>query len=124
MNKDITGSLAWAGGLLTLGLGASFARSQGVIDGDTTTRIVFTAIGLMVAWYGNRMPKALAPSECARQVARVGGWAMAVSGLVYAGLWAFAPLHVALYVGCGAIAAGVLVTIAYCLSVRARARTA
>ena len=46
---------------------------------------------------------------------------MALSGLLYAGLWAFAPLSVALLVGCGAILAGIVVTIGYCLSLRARA---
>ncbi|WP_332676768.1 ammonium transporter [Brevundimonas sp.] len=124
MNKDLTGSLLWAGGLIALGLGASFARQQGYIDGDTTTRIVLGAIGLMIAWFGNRMPKAMAPSTGARQVARVGGWSMALSGLVYAAMWAFAPFDVALIVGCGAVAAGMAVTIGYCLMLRSRAKAA
>lgn len=124
MKKDLIGSLAWGGGIVVLALAASFARRQGYIDADTTTRIVFAAIGLMVAWFGNRMPKAIAPSASARQVARVGGWSMALSGLVYAGLWAFAPFPVALFVGCGAVAAGMAVTLGYCLSLRARSRTA
>lgn len=124
MNKDLVGSLAWAGGLIVLALGASFARQQGYIDADTTTRIVLAAIGLMIAWFGNRMPKAMAPSASARQVARVGGWSMALSGLVYAGLWAFAPFQIALLVGCGAVGAGMAVTYAYCLSLRARAKAA
>ena len=77
--------------------------------------------GLMIAWYGNRMPKAVAPSACARQATRVAGWSLVLSGLVYAGLWAFAPIPVALSVGCGAIVAGIAVTLGYCLSLRARA---
>ncbi|WP_447725889.1 ammonium transporter [Sphingomonas koreensis] len=124
MNKDLIGNLAWAGGLVGLGLVATFARQHGFIESDTVTRLVMGAIGLMVAWYGNRMPKALAPSAVARQIARVGGWSMALSGLVYAGLWAFAPFQVALFVGCGAVAAGVAVTIGYCLSLRAKAEAA
>lgn len=124
MNKNLIGSLAWAGGLVALALGASFARQQGYIDADTTTRVVMGATGLMVAWYGNRMPKAFAPSACARQAARVGGWSMALSGLVYAGLWAFAPTSVALIGGCAAVLAGMAVTLGYCLSLRARAKTA
>ncbi|MDY6924016.1 MAG: ammonium transporter [Pseudomonadota bacterium] len=124
MNRDIAGSLAWAAGLIGLGLASSFARQQGYIDSDTVNRIVMGATGLMVAWYGNRMPKAVAPSACARQMARVGGWSLAISGLIYAGLWAFAPIHIALTFGCGAIIAGISATLAYGLRLRAGAKTA
>lgn len=124
MNKDLIGSLGWAGGIIGIALVATFARQQGLVDGDAVTRIVFTAIGLMVAWFGNRMPKRFVPSDQARKVQRVGGWAMALSGLIYAGLWAFAPFDIALWVGCGAVAAGMLVTMGYCLSLRGRAKAA
>lgn len=124
MNKDLIGSLAWGGGIVVLALGATFARQQGYIDGDTVTRIVLGATGLMVAWFGNRMPKTIAPSALARQAQRVGGWSMALSGLTYAGLWAFAPMDVALIGGCGAIIAGIVVTVGYCLSLRNKARAA
>ena len=121
MNKDLMGSVAWGAGIIAVALVATLARQLNYIDGDTVTRIVLAVIGLMVAWHGNRMPKAFVPSATARQVTRVGGWSMALSGLLYAGLWAFAPLSVALLVGCGAILAGIAVTIGYCLSLRARA---
>ena len=124
MNKDLTGSLAWGGGLIALALAATVARDLDYITGDTVTRIVMGPTGLMVAWYGNRMPKAFVPSAAARQVTRVGGWSMALSGLVYAGLWAFAPFSVALVIGCGAVLAGMAVTIGYCLSLRAKAKAA
>lgn len=124
MNKDLIGSLAWGGGIVLLGLGASFARQQGYIDADTTTRIVLGATGLMVAWFGNRMPKTIAPNALARQAQRIGGWSMALSGLAYAGLWAFAPFNVALLGGCGAIILGIAVTVLYCLSLRNKAGTA
>ena len=120
MKKDLIQDLAWGGGIVVLALCASYARSQGIIDHDTTTRIVIGATGLMVAAFGNRMPKRFAPSEKARRVQRVGGWSLAISGLIYAGLWAFAPLNVALWVGCGAIIAGMAVTLGYCLWLRGR----
>ena len=123
MTKELSGSLAWAGGIIAIALGASTARQAGLIDGDTVTRIVLAVTGLMVAWYGNRMPKTFVPNASARRVARVGGWSMALSGLLYAGLWALAPFDVALWVGCGAIIAGILVTAAYCVSLRNKART-
>jgi hypothetical protein len=124
MNKELIESLAWAGGILALALGASFAREQGYLDGDTVTRVVIGANGLMIAWFGNRMPKAVVPSAGARRAMRVGGWSMVLSGLVYAGLWAFAPIPVAIVGGCAAVVAGIAVTLGYCLSLRARANAA
>lgn len=124
MNKELIGSLAWGVGIVVLALGATYARQQGYIDADTVTRLVLGATGLMVAWFGNRMPKTIAPSARARQAQRVGGWSMAISGLVYAGLWAFAPTDVALIGGCGAIIIGIAITVFYCLSLRNGAKTA
>lgn len=124
MNKELIAGLAWGGGIIALALGATLARELGYIDGDTVTRVVIGINGLMIAWYGNRMPKAFVPSAGARQVTRVGGWSMVLSGLVYAGLWAFAPIPVAIIGGCGAVVAGIAVTLGYCLSLRAKAKSA
>jgi len=46
-----------------------------------------------------------------------------LSGLVYTGLWAFAPIQVAITLGTGAVAAGIIATLAYGLQLRARAET-
>ena len=124
MKKELIADLAWGVGNVVLALAATLARNLGYIDADTVTRLVLGATGLMVAWFGNRMPKRFVPSVWGRQANRVGGWAMVLSGLVYAGLWAFAPTQVALIGGCGAIIAGIVVTIGYCLSLRNRARAA
>lgn len=124
MTSDVVKSLAWGGGIIALALAATLARRLGIIDADTVTRIVMGATGLMVAWYGNRMPKAFAPTACARRIARVGGWSLAVSGLIYASLWAFAPVETALMFGCGAIVAGISATVSYGLLQRGPARTA
>ncbi|WP_421729161.1 ammonium transporter [Brevundimonas sp.] len=124
MNRDRVNSIAWAGGIIAIALAATLARRLGAIDTDTVTRIVMGATGLMVAWYGNRMPKTLAPNTCARQIARLGGWSLAISGLIYAGLWAFAPFETKLMFGFGSIVAGISATVAYGLILRARARTA
>lgn len=124
MKRQRITEFGWGVGIVLLALGATLARNLGYVDADTVTRLVLGATGLMVAWFGNRMPKTIAPSARVRQAQRVGGWSMALSGLVYAGLWAFAPLEVALIGGCGAIMLGIAVTIGYCLSLRAGARTA
>lgn len=123
MTKDLYGSLAWGGGIIAVALAATAARQAGLIDGDAVTRVVMTVIGLMVAWFGNRMPKTFAPSAVAQRVQRIGGWSMALSGLVYAGLWAFASFDVALWLGCGAILAGIVVTAAYCVLLRSKGKT-
>lgn len=123
MNREVLGSLAWGTGVVVLALAATFARKQGLIDGETVDRIVMGSIGLMVAWFGNQMPKRFVPSARARQATRVAGWSMALSGLVYAGFWVAAPKDVAVIGGSLAVLLGIAVTVAYCLSLRNKART-
>ncbi|WP_426041474.1 ammonium transporter [Brevundimonas sp. TWP2-3-4b1] len=125
MNKDLINSLAWGGGILVLALAASLARNLGFIDQETTIRIVLGATGLMIASFGNRIPKTFAPSNCARKAQRVTAWSMVLSGLVYAGAFVFAPtIMTAVVVGCGAVLLGMAVTFGYCLSPRNRAKAA
>ena len=124
MTKDLFGSLAWGVGIVVLALGATLARQLGYIESDTVTRIVMGATGLMVAWFGNRMPKSFVASAAGRKVTRVGGWSLFISGLVYVMLWAFAPFDVAVVAGCGAVAAGMALTIGYSLSLRSRKNAA
>jgi hypothetical protein len=124
MNNQLITDLAWGVGILVVALAASFARKLGYVDGDTVTRVVMGLTGLMIASFGNRMPKAFVPSSCARQARRVAAWSLALSGLVYAGLWAFAPIPAAVVGGCGAVLLGMAVTIGYCISLRSKAKAA
>ncbi|WP_206426858.1 ammonium transporter [Brevundimonas fluminis] len=121
MSKEITGSLIWAGGIIGLALAANWALGRGMIDADTSTRIVFVAIGLMIAWYGNRTPKKFVPGARARAANRVAGWSLAISGLIYAASFALLPVDQAILIGCGAIVLGIAVTVGWCLSLRRRA---
>jgi hypothetical protein len=125
MNKDLINSLAWGGGIVVLALCASLARTLGYIDQETTLRIVLGVTGLMIASFGDRIPKKFAPSAGARKAQRVAGWSMVLSGLVYAGAFVLAPTMVtAMVIGCGAVILGLAVTFGYCLSLRNRARAA
>jgi len=124
MNKDLIGSFAWGGGIVAVALAGTFARQMGYVDGDTVTRVVIGLNGLMIAWFGNRMPKAFVPSVLARRVHRVGGWSLVLSGLIYAGLWAFAPIQTAVIGGSAAVLTGIAITIGYCLMLRAKAKAA
>lgn len=114
--KQVVPNLVMAGLLITAALAATAAKQAGWIDGDTVTRIVMAGTGLMLAWIGNRLPKAWVPQAAGRRVNRVAGWSQAISGLVYGGLWAFAPFDVALWLGCGAIVLGIAVTAGYCVT--------
>lgn len=115
---DLIEGVTWALGIIAVALTASVARKLGFLEGDTAERLVIGLNGLMVAWYGNRMPKAFVPNAQARRARRVGGWSMVVSGLAYAGLWAFAPMTVATFGGMLALLSGIAVTLGYCLSLR------
>jgi hypothetical protein len=119
LKKELIAALVWGGGLCAVTLGAVFARKLGYVDSDTVLRLVIGANGLMIAWYGNRIPKTVAPSAQARRAQRVAGWSMVLSGLAYAGLWAFAPIPTAEAAGTAAVVAGVAVTFGYCLTLRA-----
>lgn len=47
---------------------------------------------------------------------------MALSGLIYAGLWLFAPTQIAAVGATAAVVLGILVTIGYCLSLRSKTK--
>ena len=119
MHRELTAGLVWGGGMLAVAFSAVVAHKLGYVDRDTVTRVVIGANGLMMAWYGNRMPKAFVPGAQARRARRVAAWSLVLSGLAYAGLWAFAPIPAATWGGTAAVLAGIAVTFGYCLSLRA-----
>ena len=116
-------SFAIAVALLILGAaaGLSYAQSVGLIQAEAAKRTMQVIIGLTLAAYANLMPKdvgrwqasALAVAR-AQSALRVGGWSMTLAGLAHAGLWAFAPLHIANVAGMVAVASAMLVTLIYC----------
>lgn len=124
MHRQLITDLAWGAGIAVVALVASWARRSGFVDGDTVTRVAIGLTGLMIASFGNRMPKTVVPSAWARQARRVAGRSLVLSGLVYAGLCAFAPMPVAVVGGCAAVLLGMTVTIGYCISLRGKAKAA
>lgn len=119
-NRDFVGNIAWALAIVMVAVVGVGLRKMALVDPDTVTRTVIGANGLMIAWMGNRMPKSFVPNACARRVRRAGGWSMALSGIVYAGLFAFAPLSVAYAGGAMAVFGGIAFTMGYCFLMRAR----
>jgi hypothetical protein len=120
--KELQGSLMWAAGIVLIALAGSYARRQGLLEPETVTRLVIGLNGLMIAWMGNRMPKAFVPQVWAQRVRRVGGWSLTLSGLIYASLFAFAPMQVAVWGGTAAVVTGIAVTLGYCISLRNKAK--
>ena len=122
MNKETRAAVAWAGGMLVLTAGTVVAHRLGYIDRDVVMRVEFGVLGLWIACFGNRIPKTFVRDVQARQAQRVSAWAQVLSGLVYAGLWAFAPIPVATWYGTAVILISVAVTLGYCLTLRSKAK--
>jgi len=112
MNKDIGIGLAWGGSMLALAIAAKFAHDQGYISYETTQRVV-AMNGLWMVYYGNRIPKKVAANGCTKTLQRISGWSSVLSGFIYAGVWVFAPIPLALTVGTVAVAGGVALTLGY-----------
>lgn len=121
MTRRITGALTIAFGLLSVAAGLAYARRIGVISPDIAVRGNMAAIGLMVALYGNDIPKIIkTTSQRMRSVQRFGGWAFVLSGLTYAGFWALAPLSWAGDAAVAAVASAMVAVIGYALWMCAR----
>ncbi len=121
INTEILAGLACAGAMLLMSFAAKLAHEHGLVGADVAQRAIGMN-GLLVAYLGNRIPKKVARTACMRQGMRFSGWSMVLSGLLYAGLWAFAPIPVAVVFGTGAIFAGVACTLCYCVWLDARSR--
>ena len=98
------------------------AEKNGMIGGDVGSRAFMVLIGLVVAAYGNVVPKQLkqprasAEAEMRVQSAlRVCGWVMTLAGVVFAGIWMIAPESIAAPVSMLALGAAFLVVMFYSL---------
>jgi len=121
MKKDILAALVFAAIMLVLAAAAKFAHAKGYIDANAVLRILGMN-GLIMVYFGNQVPKRIAPNACARQAMRFSGWAQVLGGLTYAGLWAFAPIPVATILGTLAVLISVIATLGYCVLLDARTK--
>jgi hypothetical protein len=121
MTQRITGNLALAFGLLTVAAGLTYARRMGWVDIDIPARGTMIASGMLVAIYGNAIPKVIkTTSPGARSVQRFAGWAFVLSGLAYAAIWLLAPLDMAPDASMIAVGSALVAVIAYGLWMRSR----
>ena len=116
--NSITHSFGLAIAMIALSLALAWAAKAGAVDGDLPTRISMVIAGLVIAFYGNVIPKLVLRSARARSARRLAGWAFVLSGLVCAALWAVAPLDVAMPVSIGMIASTVVLVFGSCILTR------
>jgi hypothetical protein len=91
-SKSIWQSVVLAAFLIAISLAAAWSARVGTIPGDWPTRITMILSMLMIAYYGNTIPKVIAREAAARRALRLAGWAFVLAGIASAALWAFAPL--------------------------------
>lgn len=127
--KPIVQALVLAVVFLGVAAALRYAASTGLIGEDLAKRSIQVLIGLGLAAYGNMMPKkggklrGSVRAETAAQAAlRVGGWSMALAGLVYAALWAFAPLAFADDVSMIVVASATALTLGFAVRAYATCR--
>lgn len=120
--RKLAPAIALAALMLAAAAGLRYAEGAGLLGADEAKRTLQVLIGLMLAGYANLMPKQIgkagaSPLALARtqSALRVGGWSLTLAGLVYAGLWALAPLPVADTLSMIVVAAATAVTAGYAL---------
>jgi hypothetical protein len=99
---DLIQGAAVATLLILLALALVYARAKGLLDqgdGSPAVRIFGIATGLVLAYYGNVIPKRsgcvdpVSDGAARRQrLLRFSGWIFTLAGLAYAAIWALAPL--------------------------------
>lgn len=116
----ITKSGLIAAGWIALSLAVAWALTAGWLDADSTIRITMVANALLLAYYGNAIPKAVLRTPIARSGRRFAGWVFVLGGLISAALWAFAPLDIATPIALAVTAGSAILAIGYCRLSRAK----
>lgn len=116
-------SLVLALALVALSLTLALAGRAGLFGADAATRSSMILTGLILAYYGNDIPKTVLRSAAALRAHRIAGWSFALGGVLTVVLWAFAPLDLALAGTLCAVGLAVGVTVGACALGRAGART-
>ncbi len=132
ITNRLVSAVTIAAAFLAIAFGLKAAQHAGWLDFDASKRIIQVFVGLGLTAYANLMPKQIGPlsrsplAQARIQTSlRISGWAFAVAGLIYAGLWAFTPLAFAdtasMVVVIGAMAV-TLGYVAWCLANRSSAK--
>jgi hypothetical protein len=123
MTNRITSSLALAGMLIAVSTGLAYVHRLGVVGSETPARVTMVLTGILLAVYGNVIPKSDSRSSArGESLQRVTGWATVISGLGYAAIWAFAPMGIAADASMAAILLGFAGVLGYCAWLRSSSR--
>jgi hypothetical protein len=84
---------------VVVALGLKWAAVHHIVSSDSPVRGIEVLMGLMIAFYGNAIPKTLqrfregkGESGRLQSLRRTIGWLLTVGGLGFAAVWASAPL--------------------------------
>jgi hypothetical protein len=123
MTNRITSSLALAGMLIAVSTGLAYVHRLGVVGSETPARVTMVLTGILLAVYGNVIPKSDSRSSARGEaLQRVTGWATVISGLGYAAIWAFAPMGIAADASMAAVLIGFASVLGYCAWLRSSSR--
>ena len=121
MIQRITGTLTLSLALLAVAACLAFGRRMGFVSPEVAVRGTMAGIGLMLAIFGNGIPKVIRVSTPrARVIQRFAGWAFVLSGLAYGAIWSLVPLTHAAEAASAAVAAALLGSLAFGFWARSR----
>jgi hypothetical protein len=116
--RSISSAIVLALLISGVALALKFLQRDHLIAPEMTTRAFQVMIGLVLAFYGNIMPKGTpncgdAWSKRKQTLLRVGGWAFVIAGLGYAGIWLVAPMGSASDASMALVAAATAITLVW-----------
>lgn len=117
-NGKLVTAIAIASTLIAVTLGLNWAEAEGLVGADMSVRTVIVLAGLVLAWYGNEVPKAIVHSERARTAKRFSGWVFTLAGLGSAAGGALLPVDLAITAELVVVGGGLLLVVLYCLTTR------
>ncbi len=98
--RFFVGSIYTAGGIVASAMLLRLVDQATSFEFNGVERVWGIAIGILLIFVGNIVPKILSPlsskycSDAQAQVTqRFAGWSLVLAGLIYAGLWMFAPFE-------------------------------
>jgi uncharacterized membrane protein len=112
--NSITHSGLVAAAMIAVSLAAAWGVMTGVLGADAPIRLMMVANALLLAYYGNAIPKAVLRTPVARSARRFAGWVFVLGGLISAALWAFAPLDFATPIALTVTAGSAILALGYC----------
>ena len=113
--KHLAQGAILAAGLIAISLALAWQARAGTVPGDWPTRITMILSALMIAYYGNMIPKMILRTDAARAARRFAGWAFVLAGLGSAALWAASPLDVAMPASIALIGGTLILVVAHCV---------